>query len=98
LCEVSEQPEWFALCLTHLTRRGLSAAANGTADRFGASQSASFAVSVASQAPHQLNQLFAMTLFDGHFDYPELHELLAKFDRHPDYVASVQRPTGIVPR
>ena len=37
--------------------------------------------------------------FDGQSDYPKLHELLARFDRHPDYVASVSADIiRIVPR
>jgi hypothetical protein len=37
--------------------------------------------------------------FDGQSDYPKLHELLARFDQHPDYVASVSADIiRIVPR
>ncbi len=37
--------------------------------------------------------------FDGQSDYPRLHELLARFDGHPDYVASVSADIiRIVPR
>lgn len=37
--------------------------------------------------------------FDGESDYPKLHELLARFDGHPDYVASVSADIiRIVPR
>lgn len=37
--------------------------------------------------------------FDGQADYPKLHELLARFDRHPDYTASVSADMiRIVPR
>ena len=37
--------------------------------------------------------------FDGESDYPKLYELLARFDGHPDYVASVSADIiRIVPR